>query len=137
NLAGKYQIDRGETLWFELLFGSAGAVAGAPIGGLFGEWHTVYPAPTPYVKGVSHGRDRLRQAVAHSGRRTAPFRSQAAAGDRRLAREGDPRVQTHRLRRAGPESRERRGPVPSAAPSRGQPLAPTVHVWRSEAAAGL
>ena len=47
NLAGKYQIDRGETLWFELLFGSAGAVAGAPIGGLFGEWHTVYPAPTP------------------------------------------------------------------------------------------
>lgn len=43
NLAGKYQIDRGETLWFELLFGAAGAAVGAPIGGLFREWRTVYP----------------------------------------------------------------------------------------------
>ncbi len=46
NLAGKGQIDRGETLWFELLFGTVGAAVGAPIGGLFGEWRTVYP-PAP------------------------------------------------------------------------------------------
>lgn len=47
NLAGKYQIDRGETLWFELLFGSAGAALGAPIGGLFTEWRTVYQRGAP------------------------------------------------------------------------------------------
>jgi len=47
NLAGKYQIDRGETAWFELLFGTAGAAVGAPVGGLFGEWHTVYPPGPP------------------------------------------------------------------------------------------
>jgi hypothetical protein len=47
NLAGKYEIDRGETLWFELLFGTAGAAVGAPIGGLFGEWRTVYPPGPP------------------------------------------------------------------------------------------
>jgi hypothetical protein len=43
NLAGKYQIERGETLWFVLLFGTAGAAVGAPMGGLFHEWRTVYP----------------------------------------------------------------------------------------------
>jgi hypothetical protein len=47
NLAGKYQIDRGETLWFELLFGSGGAAFGAPIGGLFSEWRTVYQRDAP------------------------------------------------------------------------------------------
>ena len=45
NAAGKYQIDRGETVFFGLFFGTAGAFAGAPIGALFHKWDTVYGAP--------------------------------------------------------------------------------------------
>jgi hypothetical protein len=45
NLAGR--VDRGETLFFELLFGIAGAAVGAPIGEVLGEWRTVYPPRPP------------------------------------------------------------------------------------------
>jgi len=42
NAAGKYQIDRGETLFFGLFFGTAGAFVGAPTGALFHTWKTLY-----------------------------------------------------------------------------------------------
>jgi hypothetical protein len=45
NAAGKYRIDRGESLFVGLLFGTAGAFVGGPIGVLFHKWKTVYGAP--------------------------------------------------------------------------------------------
>jgi hypothetical protein len=45
NAAGKYRIDRGETVFFGLFFGTGGAFVGAPIGALFHKWRTVYGAP--------------------------------------------------------------------------------------------
>jgi hypothetical protein len=45
NAAGKYQIDRGETVFVGLLFGTAGAVAGGVIAAPFHKWHTIRESP--------------------------------------------------------------------------------------------
>ncbi|HEV2085542.1 MAG TPA: hypothetical protein VGR09_10695 [Gemmatimonadales bacterium] len=45
NAAGKYQIDRGETLFMGLLGGTGGAVLGGLLGAPFHRWKTVYGAP--------------------------------------------------------------------------------------------
>ncbi len=72
NLAGKYQIDRGETLFFELFFGTAGAAVGTPIGGIFlREWRTVYERSpgNPYAGG---------RGATGCGRGTSPEDSASA-----------------------------------------------------------
>ena len=45
NAAGKYQIDKGETLFIGGLFGTGGAVIGGLIAAPFHHWHTVYASP--------------------------------------------------------------------------------------------
>ena len=43
--AGKYQIDKGETLFVGGLFGTGGAFIGGLIAAPFHHWHTVYASP--------------------------------------------------------------------------------------------
>lgn len=45
NAAGKYHIDKGETLFVGGLFGTGGAFLGGLIAAPFHHWHTVYAAP--------------------------------------------------------------------------------------------
>ncbi len=45
NAAGKYQIDKGETLFIGGLFGTGGAFIGGLIAAPFHHWHTVYASP--------------------------------------------------------------------------------------------
>ena len=45
NAAGRFQIDRGETLFIGLLSGTGGALLGGLMGSLFHQWKTVYEAP--------------------------------------------------------------------------------------------
>lgn len=45
NAAGKYQIDKGETLFIGGLFGTGGAFIGGLIATPFHHWHTVYASP--------------------------------------------------------------------------------------------
>jgi len=45
NAAGKYQIDKGETLFMGGLFGTGGAFVGGLIAAPFHHWHTVYASP--------------------------------------------------------------------------------------------
>ncbi len=45
NAAGKYQIDKGETVFVGGLFGTGGAVIGGLIAAPFHHWHTVYASP--------------------------------------------------------------------------------------------
>lgn len=45
NAAGKYQIDKGETLFIGGLFGTGGAFVGGLVAAPFHHWHTVYASP--------------------------------------------------------------------------------------------
>jgi hypothetical protein len=43
--AGRFHIDRGETLFVGVLFGTSGALLGGLIGAPFHQWETVYETP--------------------------------------------------------------------------------------------
>ncbi len=45
NAAGKYHIDKGETLFIGGLFGTGGAFVGGLVAAPFHHWHTVYASP--------------------------------------------------------------------------------------------